>query len=226
MELRHYWTIIRRRWLWLVAPAALVLLIGLVTYRPTPTSYNTGVRFISAQTPGPAALDLDEQRYYNWLTSEYIVNGLADWVRGGKFAEAVSAYLLTQGIGMPPEAIRGGISTDNTRSMLTVSLNGADPLMVEQMMRGVIAVITEQNAQALPQLGGMNAELVLLDEPVVNPISAGLRSQLDLPLRVALALAAGFGLALLAEYLDPAVRDRRDVEDAGLELLGVIPKEK
>ena len=224
MELRHYWTIIRRRWVWLVAPAALVLLIGLVTYQAPPPAYNSGVRFISAQTPGSAAQDLDEQRYYNWLTSEYIVNGLGDWIRGGKFAEAVSAYLLTQGINMPPGAIQGGISTDNTRSMLTVSLTGADPLMVEQMMDGVIAVITEQNAAALPQLGGENAELVLLDEPVVNPIPAGVRSQLDLPLRIALALAAGFGLALLAEYLDPTVRDRRDIEDIGIELLGAIPK--
>lgn len=224
MELRHYWTIIRRRWIWLVAPAVLVLALGLLTYRPAPTSYNAGVRFISAQVPGAAALDLDEQRYYNWLTSEYIVNGLGDWIRGGKFAEAVSDYLMTQGIGMPPEAIQGGIATDNTRSMLTVSLNGPDPLIVEQMMDGVITVITEQNATALPQLGGENAVLVQLDEPVVNAIPAGITSQLDLPLRVALALAAGLALALLAEYLDPTVRDRRDVDELGLEILGAIPK--
>jgi capsular polysaccharide biosynthesis protein len=224
MELRYYWTIIRRRWLWLIAPAVVVLLIGLLTYRPAPTTYNTGVRFISAQTPGAAALDSDEQRYYNWLTSEYIVNGLGDWIRGGVFAQEVSDYLLTQGIGMPPGAIQGGLSADNTRSMLTVSLNGPDPLMVEQMMTGVIAVITEQNAAALPQLGGENAVLVQLDEPVVNAIPAGITSQLDLPLRVALALAAGLALALLAEYFDPTVRDRRDVDELGLEILGAIPK--
>ncbi|MEZ4518254.1 MAG: hypothetical protein R3C44_16010 [Chloroflexota bacterium] len=97
MELRHYWTIIRRRWIWVIAPAVLVLLIGLLTYRPAPTTYNTGVRFISAQEPGAAAVEFDEQRYYNWLTSEYIVNGLSDWIRGGKFAETVSAYLATSG---------------------------------------------------------------------------------------------------------------------------------
>jgi capsular polysaccharide biosynthesis protein len=226
MELRHYWTIIRRRWLWLIAPAVVVLLIGLLTYRPAPTTYNTGVRFISAQTPGAAAVDSDEQRYYNWLTSEYIVNGLGDWIRGGAFAQAVSDYLLTQGIGMPPGAIQGGLLADNTRSMLTVSLNGPDPLMVEQMMTGVIAVLTEQNAAALPQLGGENAVLIQLDQPVVNPIPAGIRSQLDLPLRLALALAAGLALALVAEYLDPSVRDRRDVDALGLELLAAIPREK
>jgi capsular polysaccharide biosynthesis protein len=43
-------------------------------------------------------------------------------------------------------------------------------------------------------------------------------------LRVALALAAGLALALLAEYFDPTVRDRRDVDELGLEILGAIPK--
>ena len=90
MELRQYWTIIRRRWIWVLAPALLVLALGLLTYRPAPASYNTGVRFIVAQQPGVAAEEFDEQRYFNWTTSEYIVNGLGDWVRGGSFATAVS----------------------------------------------------------------------------------------------------------------------------------------
>lgn len=226
MELRQYWTIVRRRWPWVVLPALLVLLLGLITYEPAPPAYNTGVRFIGAQPPGAAAREFDEQRYFNWTTSEYIVNGLGDWVHGGSFAVAVSDYLAQQGIDVPPGVIQGGISTDNARSMLTVSLSGGDPAQLEQAMAGVIAVLTNQNATALPQLGGENAVLVQLDEPTVNAIPAGIRSQLDLPLRVALALAVGFGLALLAEYLDPTVRDRRDVAGLGVELLGAIPKHK
>ena len=94
------------------------------------------------------------------------------------------------------------------------------------MLGGVLAVLTEEHAGALPQLGGENALLTQLDEPVVNPIGAGIRGQLDLPLRVALALAAGLGLALLAHYLDPTVRDREEVARAGLAVLVEIPKEK
>jgi len=203
-----------------------VLGLGLATYRPAPPSYNAGVRFIVGQPPGAAAADLDEQRYYNWLTSEYIVNGLTDWVRGGNFAAAVSARLATQGIDAPPGVIQGGLAADNARSMLTISLTAGDPTMLSAMLEGVIAVLTEDNADALPQLGGQTAVLTQLDEPVVNPIGAGLRSQLDLPLRVALALFAGVGLALLAHYLDPAVRDRAEVERAGLPILAEIPKEK
>lgn len=225
MELRQLWKIIRRRWVLALIPAVVVLALGVATWRPAPPAYNAGVRFVVGQPPGAAAAEFDEQRYYNWLTSEYIVNGLTDWVRGGKFAEMVSKRLATQGIDVPAGAIQGGLAVDNARSMLTISLTAGDATQLEQMLGGVIAVLTEDNAGALPQLGGENALLTQLDEPVVNPISAGIRSQLDLPLRVALALAAGLGLALLAHYLDPTVRDREEVARAGLSILAEIPKE-
>jgi hypothetical protein len=77
--------------------------------------------------------------------------------------------------------------------MLTLSLTAGRPTQLQQMLDGVIAVLTEDNAAALPQLGGETGVLTQLDEPVVNTISPGIRSQLDLPLRVALALRPGWG---------------------------------
>jgi capsular polysaccharide biosynthesis protein len=226
MELRQFWTVLRRRWPFIAIPAVIVLIIGLLTWRPAAPAYNAGVRFIVGQQPGADAATADEQRYYNWLSSEYIVNGLTDWVRGGRFAEAVSDYLAGKGIDIPPGAIQSGLAADNARSMLTLSISAGNPDALAQMMDGTIAVLTTRNAEALPQLGGETAVLVQLDEPVVNPVPGGLRSQLDLPLRLALALAAGLGLALLAEYLDPTVRDRREVEQLGLPILGMIPSER
>jgi capsular polysaccharide biosynthesis protein len=226
MELRRYWTILRRYWLLALIPAALVLALGLATWRPAPTVYNAGVRFLVGQPPGAAAADFDEQRYYNWLASEYVVNGLTDWIRGGRFAAAVSQRLAAQGIDAPPGLIQGGLAVDNARSMLTVSLTMADHTLLQQVLLGVVAVLTEENAAALPQLGGERAILTQLDEPVVNAIAPGIRGQLDLPLRVGLALLAGLGLALLAHYLDPTVRDRTELERVGLPILGAIPRER
>ena len=221
MELRHYWKIFKRRWLIVLIPALIVLVVGLATYTSPPPAYNVGLRFIVAQAPA-AASDTDEQRYYNWLTSEYIVNGLTDWVRGTEFATAVAAQLAAQGIEVPAGAIQAGLVPDNTRSMLTLSLTYGDPEVLANMMAAVAKVLIEQNA--LPQLGGETAELIQLDQPVVNQISPGLRSQLDLPLRLILALGAGIGLALLAEYLDPTIRERDEVVQMGLEIMGEIPK--
>jgi capsular polysaccharide biosynthesis protein len=86
----------------------------------------------------------------------------------------------------------------------------------------VTTVLIEQNA--LPQLGGEKVEIVQLDQPHINQIPPSLRDQLDLPLRIVLALAVGVGLALLAEYLDPTVRERDELTLLGFEIMGEIPK--
>ncbi|MCA9977966.1 MAG: hypothetical protein KC413_19530, partial [Anaerolineales bacterium] len=85
-------------------------------------------------------------------------------------------------------------------------------------------VLIEQNSTALPQLGGETAVVVQQDLPVVNQIPAGIRSQLDLPLRILLALGAGIGLAFLVEYLDPTIRERDEIAKLGLPIMGEIPK--
>lgn len=132
--------------------------------------------------------------------------------------------MAQSGIAVPAPAIQGALATDNARSMLLVSLTYGDSSALAAMMEAVITVLTEQNASALPQLGGETAVLVQLDPININQIPTGIRSQLDLPLRVAIALAAGFGLAMLAEYLDPTLRERREIEAIGLPVLGEIPK--
>jgi capsular polysaccharide biosynthesis protein len=223
MELRYYWKLFKRRWLLVVLPAIVVLAIGLATYQSPPPVYNVGVRFLVAQPPAEGADTADEQRYYNWLASEYIVNGLADWVKGGTFATAVSQELATQGLDVPAGAIQGSLAADNARSMLIISLTYGDGEVLAAMMDAVAVVLQEQNS-ILPQLDGETAVLVQLDQPIVNQIPAGIRSQLDLPLRILLALGAGVGLALLVEYFDPTIRERDELTKLGLPVVGEIPK--
>lgn len=224
MDLRTLWKIFRRRWWLMLLPLLVAAVVSAATYQTPPTTYNTGVRFIVGQTPAPETAVRDEDRYYNWLTSEYIVNGLADWVRGNNFATAVSNELAAQGQNIPSYEI--GITPDNTRSMLTISINHGDPARLEAIMAATMTVLMEQNAQALPQLGGDTAVLVPLDTPTVNPIPAGLTSQLDLPLRLLIALAFGLGLGLVVEYLDGRIHGRDELQDLDLPILGEIPRVK
>lgn len=222
MELRQYGQLFWRRWLVVVIPAAVVLAVGLATYRPPAPAYNVGVRFLVAQPPETAAPTIQEERYYNWLASEYIVNGLTDWVQGRAFATAVAAQLASAGVDVPAGAIQ--VAADNVRSMLTLSISYGNAETLAAIMEAAITVLTAQNGNALPQLGGETAVIVPLDEAIVVPISPGLRSQLDLPLRIVLALGAGLGLALLAEYLDPTLRDKESLEKVGFSVIGEIPK--
>jgi capsular polysaccharide biosynthesis protein len=123
---------------------------------------------------------------------------------------------------VPPHTFH--VVADNVRSKLQLSIQHGDAETLAQIMNAAIVVLTEQNAGALPQLGGDAAVIVPVDQPVVTPIPGSIRSQLDIPLRVALALMVEMGLALLAAYLDTAVRSREEVESVGLPVLAEIPE--
>lgn len=224
MELWSLWRVLRRRWLLVVLPAAVVLVLALLTYSPPAQMYNAGVRFIASQDPSSAADDSDEERLANWKASEYAVNTLADWVHGGQFAELISQRMADQGLAVSPGDIQGGLTSDSTRSMMTLSISYPDEQLLPQIMDAAAAVLMEENDKGLPQLGGEPAELVQLDQPIVNPVPPGLSSQLELPFRILLALAVGIGVALLVEYLDPTVRGRGDLESFGLTVIGEIPR--
>jgi capsular polysaccharide biosynthesis protein len=224
MELRAFWKIFRRRWLLVLIPPLVVALFSAVTYQPPPApGFNVGVNFIVAQSPSPGAELGDEDRYYNWLGSEYIVNGLTDWAVSGNFKTAVSTQLAQENIDVPPGSF--SVIADNLRSRLQISIQHGDAATLGHIINAAITVLSEQNADALPQLGGETAVLVLLDEPVVTPLPRSLSSLLDIPLRIAIGIAAGLGLALLVEYLDPTIRSRQEAEELGFAVLGEIPKD-
>lgn len=224
MELRAYGQLFKRRWPFVIIPALVTLAIGLATYTPPGVFYNVGVRFLVGQPPTAAAGQEDEERLANWQTSEYIVNGVTDWVNGTYFAQRVSDRLREQGLDVPHLAIFGGVRADNTRSMLQLSLSYHDRATLEAMVQAATEVLLTQNAEGIPQLGGVSAEIVPLDEPIINAIPAPITARLQLPIRLVVALAAGLGLALLVDYLDRSVRDRRELEDLGLPILGELPK--
>ena len=225
MELRAFYAIFRRRWLLVLIPPLVVALFSAVTYQPPPApGYNVGVNFLVAQPPTPSADLADQERYYNWLSSEYIVNGLTDWAVSGSFKTAVANQLAQEGLEVPPDSF--SVGAENVRSRLQISIQHGDAETLAQIVNAAITVLREQNADALPQLGGETAVLTLLDEPFVTPLPRSLSSLLDIPLRIAIGLAAGVGLALLVEYLDPTIRSREEAEAMGFAVLGEIPKQK
>ena len=224
MELRDY-VLIARRWWWLILlPAVVAGLYGAVTYqRPAPT-YTTNLRYTASQ---PAALVSSpgyDPNYYRWLTSEYIVTGLKTWVQTGNFAAAVSAQLAAMGQPVSEDALRGALGSDNSRSILVVSFSTGDPSQVAAVFEAITTVLQRDNAAVFPQLGGQAAVVLPLDPPSVALVAPSLRTRLDWPLKLAVGLALGVGLALLAHYLDPFVRDGRDLDRLGLPVAGEIPR--
>jgi len=223
MELRYFLRVVLRRW-WLVAAPVLVVLAHTVaTYRPPPPTYQVVMRFAAGTQP--AGLSLDYDRYYPWLTSEYIANGLADVAETRAFAQAVAGRLAQRGITADPTAVQGAIVTDNAQSILVIYLTWPDAVQVRSLAEAVAEELTQNGAAYFPQLEGLDPAVRLLDEPVPVALPPGLRAQLLGPLvRLGLALAVGVGLALVWHYLDPAVREPADLEAVGLTVLAEIPR--
>jgi capsular polysaccharide biosynthesis protein len=67
--------------------------------------------------------------------------------------------------------------------------------------------------------------VVPLDDIRVQSLAPPLTQRFSPLVRIAIALAAGVGLAALAEYLDRSVRTQADVEALGLPVLAQIPRE-
>ncbi|HEC33630.1 MAG TPA: hypothetical protein ENI37_02815 [Chloroflexi bacterium] len=225
MELRTYWKILIRRWWLVIAPVLVVAVHTVVTYHPPPPTYQVVMRFAAGTIP--AGLSLDYDRYYHWLTSEYVANGLADVAETGAFAQAVAARLAAEGLRVDPAAVQGAIVTDNVQSILVIYLTWPDLDQARAIGKAVADELTQNGAAYFAQLEGLEPAARLLDQPAPVPLPPGLRAQLLGPaVRLGLALAVGIGLALVWHYLDPTIREPEELEALGLPVLAQIPRSR
>ena len=224
MELRAYFRILRRWWLLVLLPALIVGGVGLATYQRLPATYGATIRFTASLPPTLKGQGFDPN-YYSWLTSEYIVGSLSDWIKTGSFAQAVSDELAAQGKTIASPVVQAALSSDYVRSQLILFVNTGSTEDTFAIAGAAVKVLQTRNADAFPQLGGVNAVVTALDTPSVGLSTPGLRSLLDLPIRLGLGLAVGLALAFAAHYLDPFIRTRDDVLQLDLKVLAEIPKE-
>lgn len=227
MELRTYWKIIARRW-WL--PVGLAVLVGLLTlviqepWQPRPVSYSATMRFNVGIQPERIPGVYTYDRYYTMLTSEYLVDDLGEIVRSQAFAAEVSRRLADQGIVVPAGAIGASTQPGKLHRILTVNVGWGDEAQLRAIAEAIAATMTESSATFFGQFSAEEADIRLIDPPAIGQVARPAREQLDLPLRVLLALAAGIALAFLWHYLDGSVRERAELEGMGLSVLGEIPK--
>jgi len=226
MELRQIVRILLHRWWLIVIPAMVLGAVAVITYQPALPVYAATLRFAVGYTPDPNSQSLYDRFYPAWLASEYIAGGLSDWAKTGDFAGAVSSELADRGVNVPAAAVAGSIVSDHQRSIVVLYFNGSDPELLQAIAEAAARVLQTRNASVFPQNGPNGASVTPLDSAAVAPTPPSLRARLDLPIRLGLALAVGVVLALIAHYLDPMIRDRRDVEALGLSIVGEIPRMK
>ncbi len=223
MELREYWRIVCRRLWTIVALVLVVLVAGLMARSPSRTRFQATSRFTVSLRPEPTT---DEyyayDHYYTWLASEYLIDDLAEVVGGLAFATEVEAALQARDAS-PSRPLRGAFSAFTKHRTLTLQIVWDDAEELSEIAAAAQQVLRERSHSFFGQLGESRTDVRSIDPPFVTPISPGLREQLDLPLRLLLALAAGIALVFLLHYLDDAVYNRAEVEDLGIEVLIELP---
>src|SRR5437868_9507210 len=97
MELREYWSIIRRRW-WLPMAVTLVALVAstAVGVRGA-AAYKTDMRIAisTIPTPDPNATLYYDPTYYSNLDSEYLADDMSEFMTSRAFADEVTRELAT-----------------------------------------------------------------------------------------------------------------------------------
>ena len=223
MELREYWRIVCRR-LWLiVGPVLVVLAASLITRSPAPVRFQATSRFTVSLQPEPTTGEYYAyDHYYTWLASEYLVDDLAEVVGGAAFAAEVEAALRAQGT-PPSHPLAGAFSAFTKHRTLTLQIVWGNAEELSRIAGAAQQVLAERSGSFFGQLGESRVDIRAIDLPLITPLGPGLREQLDLPLRLLLALVAGVALAFLLHYLDDAVHDRTEVEDLGIAVLAELP---
>lgn len=230
MELREYWRIIRRRW-WIPAGLTAAVLIfsalQLRVWQVEPPVYTASMRLLVGVLPAAAAdVTAYDPRYYGWLTSEYLVDDFTEVVRSELFARNVSARLANQAITVPPGVIQGSAATGKQHRIITLNFSWGERAQLEAIAAAAAAELVENASTYFAQLGSDGAGVTLIDSPAVVAAGPSLRSRLEFPLRVLLALIVAFGLVFLLEYQDTSVRREGDLQAIGLTLIGAIPRHR
>jgi capsular polysaccharide biosynthesis protein len=229
MELRSYWNIIWRR-IWVVVALVLVVLfVSVILRESSPPSYQARLRFIVGVPPEPVRGDYyTYDKYYTWLASEYLADDFSEVVKSSAFAANVTARLNQEGqaIQVPGGAIQGATVSEKQHRILSMTITWGSSSELETIAQAAAQALQEDGSTYFSQLGEENAQIYLIDPPVVTQIPVSLRQRLDFPIRLLLALIAGVILAFLIDYLDNTVRTPQEVEEMGFEVLGTIPPPK
>jgi capsular polysaccharide biosynthesis protein len=160
--------------------------------------------------------------YYTWLASEYLIDDLAEVIGGMAFAAEVEAAIQARGASLSLP-LGGAFSAFTKHRTLTLQMVWDNVEELGRIAAAAQQVLVEHSSSFFGQLGESKVDIRAIDPPLIVPLSPGLREQLDLPLRLLLALVAGIALAFLLHYLDDAVYDRTEVEDLGIAVLIELP---
>ncbi len=223
MELRECGRILARRWQLIALITAITFGASVLMVAFGPAMYKGELRLTISVKPEPRQGDYYMyDRYYTWLTSEYLVDDFGEVIKSEAFAQDVSRRL---GEAVSPETIKRELSTKKTHRILAVTVTTGSQQQSANIASAIKEVMEERAADYFLQLDTRDAMLRVIDGPSVEPEMGRLRKALEIGLRTVVGFLAAVALAFLLHYLDPSVRDAAEAERVlGLPVLAEVPR--
>jgi protein tyrosine kinase modulator len=253
MELKQYWGVIwRRKWLVLAVIVVATALSGWL-FLTGGRSYEEQIRLATRQeqTPNDTSQGLfTYDRYYNWVSSEFLVDDFTEIVKSDAFDQSVLnmlraeigsgqltevqtstlqldwAGLRTSVAKLRPTDIDGYITTDRKQRELRIMVNAPTRDLTVGILDAAGIVLTSNGITPVRGKFVDQPILAQIDNASLDKVSSSLTKDVtNAAIRVILGVVAAIVLAFLLEYLDNSVRDESDAKRIlELPVLGAIPK--
>ncbi len=232
MELRQYWSIIRRRW-WLPVACTLVALIAstAVGIRGA-AAFKTDMRVAisTIPTPDPNASLYYDPTYYSNLDSEYLADDMSEFMTSRAFGSEVSRELAAaKQYDVDINTVVNATRTKKTHRFIDVTITTSTFEDGDAIANSISRILNDKArlAQYLQALSAYNTQMTVVTPPVTHRANSPLGLASEIALRTLIGLIVGIALAFLFDYLDPTVRSRDEAEQLlELPILGEIPRSR
>lgn len=190
--------------------------------------YEIETRYILGYDPLESTLVDEEQKYFNWLTSEYVTASMSIWVEGTRFSDMVALRMQERGYeDMDSLAVDDDMSTSHLRSTL-VTIVVAD---TEQMAIDFAEVVDEvlidtQDEIGIPQFSGSSPPIVTAIDGEVFVDDYGSKGKFASGIPYQLFYAAFWALVAgaLFDRVDPTIRRKGELKSLKFNILAEIPQ--
>ena len=226
MELRRYWDLLLSRWWIPVVLAVATAVSSLFLTTEIQKTYSATLRYVvmtQPQVPMPGFFNYDS--YYNWLSSEYLGDDIAELVKSRDFVDAVKKEVDDSVVDV--ESLMKSVKAMRSHRLVSVEVKTRSEYQTDRIAAAIGTVMQPAVSRYFPQFKEGQPFLRLVDPPEAKPSMNAPKITLDVGLRSGLAFVLGVMLVLLLDYLDTSIRNAEEVELLlRVPVMGEIPIEK
>src|SRR5258708_27862751 len=174
MELREYWSIIRRRW-WLPVAITLVALVAATAVGVRgAAAYKTDMRIAvsTIPTPDPNAVLYYDPTYYSNLDSEYLADDMSELLTSRAFADEVKRELATSStpFTIDPITVVNATRTKKTHRFIDITLTTPTFEEGDLLAAPISRILSDPPHIAiyLKALTAYNPQMLVVTAPVIH----------------------------------------------------------